>query len=274
MKKKYYFFGGVGLLLILLCSYLGYKAARKVENIVSKLEILTYSSQMLLAEHFNTNCDTLSHSHSILLRDSLKVTCLGNSITKHPYLPEVEWYSNWGMAASKEEYDYCHVLQKRLREYSKYATVTPVNIAQFERTPTCNLDSLLGHSLAKTDIIVIRLGENVYNIQSFEDNIQRLIDKCKSYTPYVIITGNFWMHPQKERILINAAYNNNLRFVPLSWIAECKNAYPQKGDTIYNIDGKPYILTKEFVLTHPNNQGMKSIANAIFNAITYFHYSK
>ena len=192
---------------------------------------------------------------------------MGNSITKHPYLPKVEWYADWGMAASKEELDYCHVLQKRLKEYCSYATVTPLNISEFEVNPMCNLDSLFGNACDDANVIVIRLGENVQDISLFQSNIQRLVDKCKSYTQYVIITGNFWMQPQKERILINAAYDNHLPFVPISWIAELRDAFPEKGDTIYNMEGKPYALTSEFILTHPNDEGMKNIADAIFNVI-------
>ena len=45
---------------------------------------------------------------------SLKVLCLGNSITRHEYKADIEWFSEWGMAASKEENDYCHQLQKLL----------------------------------------------------------------------------------------------------------------------------------------------------------------
>ena len=46
--------------------------------------------------------------------NGLKVLCLGNSITRHEYAPSIEWFSAWGMAASKEENDYCHQLERML----------------------------------------------------------------------------------------------------------------------------------------------------------------
>ena len=220
---------------------------------------MTSSSQLLLAEQHR----------SFDIQKPLKVVCLGNSITQHGYRPDIEWYSDWGMAASKKENDYCHILQKKLRQYNSESRVIPLNIAHFERNPSCNIDSLLNNSCEDADIIVIRLGENVQNIESFNDNLQRLVDKCKEYTSQILISGCFWPNGNIEKVLMNAAVNNNLKFIPLSWIEKIRNAYPQKGDTIYDTKGNPYILTKNFILTHPNDEGMESIANSIFNAITY-----
>jgi alpha-galactosidase len=256
MKKKLVII--LSLLVAAFCIYAGRKILQKCEKVISGYETMINSSQLLLAEQ----------SRSFEIQRPLKVVCLGNSITKHGYLPDVEWYSDWGMAASKEENDYCHILQNKLKQYNNESSVMPFNIAHFERNPECDIDSLFGNICENADIVVIRLGENVQDVESFKKNVQRLIDKCKSYTPCILISGNFWENEDVEKVLINAAYDNRLRFIPLSWIGKMCDAYPQKGDTIYNIEGKQYVITKDFILTHPNDDGMKSIANSIFNAIT------
>lgn len=46
-------------------------------------------------------------------------------------------------------------------------------------------------------------------------------------------------------------------------IATLYQAY-NVGDTIYNIEGKPYIIKTDFIVTHPNDEGMRIIANEIF----------
>lgn len=242
-----------------LCIYAGYKIFPKCKSIVTYYNTAIHSSLSMLA----------AQSRSFSAQRPLKVVCLGNSITKHGYLPDVEWYSDWGMAASCEENDYCHVLQKRLREYNGESCVIPYNIAHFERNPDCDINSLLGNVCEGADVIVIRIGDNVNNAGFFAANLQRLIDKCKEYTPHILVSGCFWQKGEVEKTLMNGAANNGLRFIPLSWIGEIRNAYPHKGDTIFNTDGKPYTITKDFILTHPNDEGMKAIADAIFNAITW-----
>lgn len=201
------------------------------------------------------------------LKRPLKVVCLGNSITRHGYLPDVEWYSDWGMAASKPENDYCHVLERELQAYNKQTSVHPQNIYPFERNPYCNIDSLIGKTCAEADIIILRICENVSDTDAFEQNISRLIEYCTNITPHVIVSGAFWPHEKKERILVSAAERHALEFVPLSWITYQSDVYPKKGDILYDIDGKQYPITKEFIITHPNDKGMRSIATALLRAI-------
>ena len=201
------------------------------------------------------------------LKRPLKVVCLGNSITHHAYLPDVEWYSDWGMAASKPENDYCHVLERELQAYHKQTSVHPLNIYPFERNPYCDIDSLIGKTCAEADIIILRMCENVSDTDAFEQNISRLIEYCTNITPHVIVSGAFWPHEKKERILVSAAERHALEFVPLSWITYQSDVYPKKGDILYDIDGKQYPITKEFIITHPNDKGMRSIATALLRAI-------
>lgn len=201
------------------------------------------------------------------LKRPLKVVCLGNSITHHGYLPDVEWYSDWGMAASKPENDYCHVLERELQAYNKHTSVHPLNIYAFEKNPTCDIDSLIGKTCAEADIIILRICENVSDIDAFEQNISRLIEYSTNITPHVIVSGAFWPHEKKESILVSAAERHALEFVPLSWITYQSDVYPKKGDILYDIDGKQYPITKEFIITHPNDKGMRSIATALLRAI-------
>lgn len=39
------------------------------------------------------------------------------------------------------------------------------------------------------------------------------------------------------------------------------------GDTIYNIKGKPYPIKTDFIITHPNDKGMKMVADEIYKNI-------
>lgn len=39
-----------------------------------------------------------------------RIMFVGNSITKHAAKEEIGWFGDWGMAASKEENDYVHIV--------------------------------------------------------------------------------------------------------------------------------------------------------------------
>lgn len=200
-----------------------------------------------------------------------KVLCIGNSITLHLPSNAVNWYSSQGMAASKPELDYCHVLEKLMRQHNRKTTVTPVNIADWERNPSLSLDSLLRDKCQGKDIIVIRIGENVQpdGVANFEKNLATLIDYCKGFTGKIVLTGEYWPHVQKELAIVRNAHKYGLRYVPIDWIwnlyrEECS---PKKGDTLYDVNGKPYTIKGQFILTHPNDKGMELIAKSIYSIL-------
>ena len=109
---------------------------------------------------------------------SYNVLCLGNSITRHEYAASVEWYSDWGMAASKPENDYCHVLESLLNGKYPGSTVTPLNIAAWERSLSDDIDGFIGEYVRDKDIIVVRLGENVTAERAFAPALQKLVSWC------------------------------------------------------------------------------------------------
>lgn len=238
-KKLYYFltlliFSG-GIYLIFNKIYSSLKD--KLNDINTDITLL-YELHSIESHHQTDTCYT-------------KILCLGNSITKHPVKKDVEWYSNWGMAASKEEYDYVHQLQSMLRKSHEGVTVEALNISAFEQNPNINIDSLLFEHINQVDAIVIRIGENVKqcDIEAFRKNLPRLIEYCKQKASKVMITGNFWYNPTKEQVIIESAHKEDIKYIPLFWIARSYNIYPQLGDTLYDTHGKTYTI-KKTLLSH------------------------
>ena len=216
---------------------------------------------------FTVNNPVYQTNTSLDVSEATNVLCLGNSITKHGVKHDIEWFSDWGMAASKEEYDYCHQLQSMFKQYNDSSTVTPLNIAYWEQNLNCNIDSLIGEKCLNKDLIIIRLGENVHDKELFKTRILDLVNVCKKYTSNIIITGCFWPDADKEEALINAANRNGLEYVPLAWISEQQGVYPKIGDKLYSTSSKPYKVKQDFIITHPNDKGMKMIARKIFEVI-------
>ena len=231
--------------------------ALKTELKMQQKEIAVLKEKLSVC--YNASIDTTEHH----------VLCIGNSITIHEPLTSIGWYSNHGMAASARENDYVHQLEIMLQQKNSKSTVTPINIAKWERNYTYNIDSVLNLQCVGKDVIVIRLGENVLDVDGFNSALPKLIEKCSGYAKNVVITGLYWTDYEKERVILNAARKYHLQYVPLDWIWDLyqEECSPNVGDTIMNEQGEAYPINGEFIITHPNDKGMELIANSIYNAL-------
>lgn len=248
--------------VLLLC---GAYIARKAYNKIINMEQRNNTSIALVREtmEMQQECSLDSLPHNVL--------CIGNSITLHQPLDKVNWYSRNGMVASKPEFDYCHVLESKLKKLNNKSSVTPVDVASWERDFNASLDSLLHDVIQDKDIIVIRLGENVDgdNINKFSKELPRLIEYCQQYSKHIVITGLYWSHLQKEMAIVENAKNFKLKYVPIDWIWDLykKECSPKEGDTLYDTNGKQYQIKGNFITKHPNDKGMEMIADCIYNAL-------
>ena len=254
-----------GIILLAFIAIAGFKSAMKVKNFVDK----TKSELAILAEE---NSPEIIRQIDVDLTRRHQVLCLGNSITLHPELEEVFWYSHHGMAASKPETDYVHRLERMMKMYNDSTSVDALNIWTWERQLTaCNLDSLLSKPLTGKDICIIRIGENIKEKDAavVEKAFVQLVDYVKQRVPTVILTGQFWQKSPIEHACLRAARECHVAFVPLWWIYASyeDEVRPHVGDTIYDTKGQPYTIKTDFICTHPNDRGMRMIAESIFAAM-------
>ncbi|MBR5444507.1 MAG: SGNH/GDSL hydrolase family protein, partial [Clostridia bacterium] len=92
----------------------------------------------------------------------MKILYLGNSITLHGINHDIGWHWEWGMAASAEEKDYVHCLNRMIEEKEQVSVEYKVrNIADFEREPeTYNLENLAELRDWSPDVLILRICEN------------------------------------------------------------------------------------------------------------------
>lgn len=209
--------------------------------------------------------------HPINKIDSLPhhVLCIGNSITYMPQSTTIGWKGDWGMAASKKDKDYVHLLEKKLKDINPQSSVSCVNIVRWETNPTMNIDTLLHKELGGKDIIIFRLGDNVQNVDTFRIGLQRLIDYCFQHSSRIIISGCFWKRMYTESVLISLARTNHLKYVPLFWIGEIygKSTYCQGREVFFDTEGDPYQANHRAFYLHPNDKGMEMIAETLFDSL-------
>lgn len=212
---------------------------------------------------------------NVSIKSVKRWVAFGNSITKHGITPF--WWGEWGMAASIEEKDYVHVLNKLLEEkYNDHIDFETVNIASWEsNSKTFDKEQIGKHLNGKENIIVIRFGENVKGntLASYKEELSYLVEyiKLKSPNACYVITGNFWTNKIKDEIQKTVANEYGCLWLGLDQFdtAENKSTIDTK---VFGADGKWHLiseggLTAPGVAIHPNDVGMENIAKAIFSVL-------
>lgn len=186
------------------------------------------------------------------------VLILGNSITYSPKNPGIGWQGEWGMAATKAELDFVHLLTKSFKEKNLSCTVTAKNIAAFEvNYTTYDFESeLKQYKDSKPDLIILRIGENVkqetFDAVVFEKRYVELLNYFRSNNPSVRFfgAGSFWGNAAVDQIM--ARHSEFITLSPL--VKDPTNA----AWGIFDDPG---------VASHPSDKGMKAIADVIWSAI-------
>lgn len=254
---------------------------KQLERIIYIIITLVMCAMMLLVTVKLYNRDERNNLNNALMQEAMainnkcsldttayNVLCIGNSITIHGPYNDINWYSNHGMAASAPQNDYCHILEQKLKTLNERSTVSAINISSWEINFQ-DLDLLLNEACSNKNLIIIRLGENVRDIDTFTTALSDLITYCKQYTSHVVITGMYWSNPYKEAAIVSNARKHNITYIPINWIYELhrKECSPCIGDTILDTYGNEYLIEGDFIITHPNDYGMMLIANTIYNAL-------
>jgi alpha-galactosidase len=198
-----------------------------------------------------------------------KVLILGNSITRHGPKADIGWTGNWGMAASAEEKDFVHLIEKALTARAgagSKPTVLAVNIAEFERNyATYDVDTKLKDAIDfGADLIILAIGENVPALNTedsktqFKASLQKLLTRLKAdRNPRIIVRSSFWANATKDEILKQACQDTGGVFVDISALG--------KDEANYARSERPF--KHEGVARHPGDKGMQAIADAIVKAV-------
>ncbi len=187
----------------------------------------------------------------------MKILYLGNSITLHSPNADIGWHGNWGMAASAEEKDYVHVLDKLIAETGVPVEHMVRNIADFERNPD-TFDFSYFDELRdwEPDVLVLRITENTP-----EEKMEALVPAFEKLIRYfqrdgldIYAVGPFWGHDAKENCVKQGAEKTGSTFVTLKAL----------HSTDYQAIGQ---FEHAGVAGHPSDKGMKAIAEIIFAAM-------
>jgi len=210
---------------------------------------------------------------------SYSVLCIGNSITKHPMIPDF-WWGDWGMAATTVNTDYVHLLKAYLSQKHSNVTVEPVSMVGWERNVWSRADQcpVLDPYLAtQPDVVVIELGENCTELGNFLFDYVYLINyvKWKSPGSKIVLVGTItttWCDPSVEyykqyayHICKYAGYD--IAYVDTSEIMNNPAGLSYIGELVAGWDFQWHAINNISVALHPNDYVMDFIARGINSKI-------
>lgn len=197
---------------------------------------------------------------------------IGNSITTHG-LADYWWNDNIGMAASNEESDYVHLIGNWLTNNND----KPVQLLSYnfyiwgvqsrDRSETLSL--LKPYLSDKLDLVTVQLSENAHDINTFENDCIELFKyiRAKAANAKVVVIDDFWDNKDKAAMKERAASNSKISFVSLNDIKNKKEYQAVIGTKVYDKAGMAHIIEHAGVAAHPNDKGMKYIAESVIRAI-------
>lgn len=192
----------------------------------------------------------------------IKVLFVGNSITRHGVKEEIGWTRDCGMAASSLEKDYVHQTVADMEK--KYGPVSycVVHAAAWEYAYNKDEEVLAQFSAARdfdADIVILRIGENsdreLLEKEDYKPHFEKMAnffftERCKK-----VVTSLFWRYDPIDVPICEAARENGWIYVPIWELGE--------KDENKALD--------EFwhggVAKHPNDRGMRGIADALLAVI-------
>ncbi|HEY0176958.1 MAG TPA: hypothetical protein VGC08_11305 [Pedobacter sp.] len=193
-----------------------------------------------------------------IIRKYHNVVILGNSITFSMPDPSIDWYNDWGMAASKPEFDYVHLLTAKLKVISPDVKISLQQTYVFEKTYTTYdyVTNFAGVKALHPDLLIMRFGENVeqdsVGAANFDAIYGSLIAYFKDGNPDVKIlaVGSFW-----GNAVVDGPMKKYSKFVTLS---------PLLSDPGNQAFGQ---YANYGVSIHPSDKGMKQICSIIWGGL-------
>ncbi len=205
--------------------------------------------------------------------DTFNYLALGNSITKHTVCDY--WWGTWGMAATKAEKDYPHLVAGKLANYFGPVTMQILNISTWEtqsydRAQTLTLlDNYLDDTL---NLVTIQLGEDCYDMTTFENDYIELIRYIQQRAPnaHVMVLGDVWNFPPRDELKMAACVTAGVPFVDMSEIRDNPAYQCGLGTVVYGDDGQQHTVEHAGAAKHPGDSGHKYMADKVYAALNYW----
>ena len=179
-----------------------------------------------------------------------------------------------GMAASDEYHDYYYLVKKKLSENYAKLNMNRISAIHWEenriissRTDWIN-ENLPEETVKNLDLVIFQLGDNCVPTEQFEQSATELINHVKKYSPNakMLWVGMWFINEERLAMLPNICEKNGVEFVNISDLVvdEYKS---HVGATLTSTTGEIMAIETIEEAFHPNDEGMKQIANRIIEKL-------
>jgi len=228
------------------------EVAMKIMHVFTPVFFLLFASIAFFSKSALANSDLFKN-----------VIFVGNSITKHPPSKKWKWVNNWGMAASKEENDYVHLLIDGLQSRGYQATEKIFSVAPLERGRESAENFVRKATQDYFDLIVVQIGDNVNksqkNIDRFMVDYETVLSGLMAKNNHAVLRciGLWWGGGELGNRLKDICESFGGVFIDVSDISSNNDfrgvaAYPGFPAAVKN---------------HPGDLGMHAIYQRIMNSI-------
>lgn len=116
------------------------------------------------------------------------------------------------------------------------------------------------------NLIVVQLGENVINTDTYEDDYNELIKYIKGRAPKakIIIIDDFWLNQKRVSVKKRVAIQNRTLFLDLSEIVGKDEYMCGLNAVVIGDKGENHVVKHKGVAMHPNDKAMQYIAKQIY----------
>ena len=206
----------------------------------------------------------------------MKILFIGNSITLHGKCSY--WPGAWGMAASKEENDYVHLLVNRLRNDGLQVDYTVTNFSKWEVMDydRDKLLPLLDVCLQDShDYIVLQLGENIIPAETLECDFYSLLAYLLKKQPKakLLALSSFFIKDDVDNIKENCILKWGGKYISLKDIREVL-PYVAGNNIKVEADGRIHTINHAHVAIHPGDEGMQVYADRLYDAVCQYEREK
>lgn len=191
-----------------------------------------------------------------------RVLVIGNSLTRHPPLADSDWNHDWGMAATRMENDFAHLLHQKLCRYQP--NPRPELIVYRLYDPEMLIPGELKKAVDQAaDVIVVELGDNLQpekvDVKKVPEGYANLLKALKEKNPdaVMVATSTWGANAGIDAIMKKASNDQGVIFVEIGdFIRDPRNSAGSEGH-----------FKHPGVAWHPGDRGMKVIADRLWKTI-------